>query len=58
MQRIMMRHMKDNQEGIIRAVKANGEMGRMNWINGLIRVRAVFIIPRAIPSGMPNRAAR
>lgn len=36
---IMMRQMKDNQAGIIRAVKATGEMGR--------RIRDMGLVPGA-----------
>lgn len=47
MQRIMMRQMKDNQEGIIRAVKANGEMGRRLRDMGLVPGAAIKIKGRA-----------
>ena len=39
MERIMMRQMKDNQSGIIRSVKATGEMGR--------RIRDMGLVPGA-----------
>ena len=39
MERIMMRQMRDNQSGIIRAVKATGEMGR--------RIRDMGLVPGA-----------
>ena len=47
MQRIMMRQMKDNQEGIIRAVKANGEMGRRLRDMGLVPGATIKIKGRA-----------
>jgi len=37
MSQISMRHMKENQSGVIAAIKANGEMGR--------RIREMGIVP-------------
>jgi ferrous iron transport protein A len=47
MTRIMMRQMKDNQFGIIRTVKANGEMGRRLRDMGLVPGTEIKIKGRA-----------
>ena len=47
MTRIMMREMKDNQAGIIRAVKATGEMGRRLRDMGLVPGTEIRIKGRA-----------
>jgi len=47
MSRIMMRQMKDNQAGIIRAVKATGEKGRRMRDMGLVPGTAIKITGRA-----------
>ena len=44
---IMMRHMKDNQAGIIRSVKASGEMGRRLRDMGLVPGTEIKIKGRA-----------
>lgn len=47
MARIAMRQMKDNQTGVIRAVKANGEMGRRLRDMGLVPGTEIKIRGRA-----------
>ena len=47
MTRIMMRQMKDNQSGIIQAVKASGEMGRRLRDMGLVPGTEIKIKGRA-----------
>ena len=47
MSRIMMRQMKDNQAGIIRAVNATGEKGRRMRDMGLVPGTAIKITGRA-----------
>ncbi len=47
MTRIMLRQMKDNQFGIIRAVKATGEMGRRLRDMGLVPGTEIKIRGRA-----------
>lgn len=46
-QKIPMRQMKDNQEGTIMAVKANGEMGRRIRDMGLVPGTAIKVQGRA-----------
>ena len=46
-QRIPLRKMKDNQEGTIRAVKAQGEMGRLIRDMGLVPGTKIKIQGRA-----------
>ena len=47
MARILLRQMKTNQSGIIRAVKANGEMGRRLRDMGLVPGTEIKIKGRA-----------
>ena len=47
LKRIQMRHMKDNQVGTIRAVKARGEMGRRIRDMGLVPGTRIKIQGRA-----------
>ena len=47
LKRIQMRHMKDNQVGTIRAVKAQGEMGRRIRDMGLVPGTRIKIQGRA-----------
>lgn len=47
MTRIILRQMKDNQSGIIRTVKATGEMGRRLRDMGLVPGTAIQIKGRA-----------
>ena len=47
MTRIVMRQMKDNQSGIIRAVKATGEMGRRLRDMGLVPGTEIKVKGRA-----------
>lgn len=47
MTRILMRQMKDNQSGIIRAVRATGEMGRRLRDMGLVPGTEIKIKGRA-----------
>ena len=47
MTRIILRQMKDNQSGIIRTVKASGEMGRRLRDMGLVPGTAIQIKGRA-----------
>ena len=47
MTRIMMRQMQDNQAGIIRTVKASGEMGRRMRDMGLVPGAEIKIRGRA-----------
>ncbi len=47
MARMLMRQMKDNQSGIIRSVKANGELGRRIRDMGLVPGTEIRIQGRA-----------
>lgn len=47
MKRIMMRQMKDRQTGIIRSIKADGEMGQRLRDMGLVPGTAVTVQGRA-----------
>ena len=47
MTRIFLRQMKDNQSGIIRAVKATGEMGRRLRDMGLVTGTEIIVKGRA-----------
>jgi len=47
MSRMNLRRMKENQSGVIAAVKANGELGRRIRDMGLVPGTAVTVIGRA-----------
>lgn len=47
MARVMMRQMKDNQSGVVTAVKTNGELGRRIRDMGLVPGTAIKIQGRA-----------